>query len=152
MASVFETFQREVDERLAAGTEAIGRFPTVSERLATGDAEAISHAMTTCRRIMDAFADTVYPPRDEPATVDGREINLGASNHLNRLNAYVSDRCLSTSRRDRLRKTLRELYGRVSAGIHDAVTAEEARALFIQTYVTVGEIALLAGTPLTSSA
>lgn len=142
--SVFEGFRNDVDQRLAAiASGASGRFPSVSERLATGDSEAISHAMTSCRRIIDAFADAVYPPREEPLTANGREIQLGPSHHLNRLTVFVQDHCSSTSRYDRLRKTLREIYTRVSAGVHSDVTADEARALYVQTYLTIGEIALL---------
>lgn len=143
-ASVFDGFQADVDQQLAIlANETRERFPAVSERLATGDAEAISHAMTTCRRIVDHFADAVFPPKDEALILEGNTIGLGPSNHLNRLNAYIAELCASNSRRTRLRKTLRELYSRVSAGVHSDVTEDEARALFIQTYVTLGEIALL---------
>lgn len=142
--SVFEQFQSDVDRQLAgSATQALSRMPTVAERLAAQDTEAISHAMTTCRRIIDSFADAIFPPREEPLVVDGREIALGPPHHLNRLNAYIREKCASTSRRDRLRRTLADLYGRVSAGVHAEVTPDEARALFLQTYVTLGEIALL---------
>jgi len=142
--SIFGEFQTDVDQRLATtATATLARFPVVSERLATDDPEAISHAMTTCRRIIDGFADAVYPPRDEPLVADGREIQVGASQHLNRLDAYIRARCSSTSRRDRLKRTLRDLYARVSAGVHADVAADEARALHVQTYLTIGEIALL---------
>lgn len=148
-ATIFEAFQGDVDRRLAGiAAEALSRFPAISERLAAGEPEAISHAMTTCRRIIDSLADAVYPARDEPLVVEGKEIVLGPANHLNRLNAFVAEHCESSSRRDRLRKTLRELYSRVSAGVHTDVTPGEARALYLQTYVTLGEIALLSGTGL----
>lgn len=142
--SIFGIFQADVDTRLAAiAGEAASRLPAVSERLATGDQEAVSHAMTTCRRIIDSFSIALYPPADTPVLVDEAELQVGSGNVLNRLNAYVAAHCSSASRRDRLRKTLRELYSRVSAGVHADVTSDEARALYVQTYVTLGEIALL---------
>jgi len=142
--SIYGAFQSEVDSRLAVvASTAAERLPAVSERISTGDSEAISHAMTTCRRIVDSFADALFPPRDTPMVVDGNEIQLGAANVLNRLNAYVLEHCNSSSRRDRLRKTLRELYSRVSAGVHADVTPDEARALYLQTYMILGEISLL---------
>lgn len=142
--SIYTGFQADVDARLTAiAGEAANRLPAVSERLATGDQEAISHAMTTCRRIIDSFSAALYPPSEIPAVIDGAEVQVGASNVLNRLNAYLAAHCESSSRRERLRKTLRELYSRVSAGVHADVTPDEARALYVQTYVTLGEIALL---------
>ena len=141
---IFGEFQLTVDQRLSTmATATLARFPAVSERLATGDPEAISHAMGSCRRIVDGFADAVYPPREEPLVANGKEIQVGPSQHLNRLDAYIRDHCSSTSRRDRLRRALRDLYARVSTGVHADVTADEARALHLQTYLTIGEIALL---------
>jgi hypothetical protein len=58
---------------------------------------------------------------------------MGATNRLNRLVAFVHDHTTSDSRRERLRKLARPLYDRVCAGVHDDVTTEEARALFLQT-------------------
>jgi hypothetical protein len=143
-SSIFATFQGDVDGALArSADEVLARLPVVSERLTATDPEAISHAMTTCRRIIDGVADALYPPRVEPLMLDGNEIGLGASNHLNRLNAFVREHCSSTTRRDRVRRTLGDLYGRVSAGVHAEISADEARTLFLQTYVTLGEIVLL---------
>jgi hypothetical protein len=142
--SIFGAFQSDVDTRLAAiAGEAASRLPAVSERLATGDQEAISHAMTTCRRIIDSFSLTLYPPSDAPVTIDSVELQVGPANVLNRLNAYIAAHSSSSSRRERLRKNLRELYARVSTGVHSDVTSDEAHALYVQTYVTLGEISLL---------
>src|SRR5438105_1538598 len=54
--SIFDEYQGEVDKTLAArGGQAFERFPFMFERLRQGDAEAISHALTSCRRIIDGF-------------------------------------------------------------------------------------------------
>jgi hypothetical protein len=37
-----------------------------------------------------------------------------------------------------------DIYGRASAGVHDDVTVEEARFIFLQTYVVIGELLSLA--------
>jgi uncharacterized protein YukE len=76
--SIFDEYQGEVDRILAAQAgQAFDRFPAVFERLRQKDAEAISHALTSCRRIIDAFADAMFPPTDAPVEVDGQPLDCG---------------------------------------------------------------------------
>src|SRR5262249_42685332 len=116
-------------------------------RLAEGDQEAISHAQTSCRRIIDAFADAVYPPTDEVIEVEGRLVPLNAANPRARLNQYIRGKTSSQSRRDKLRQTLAHLYNRVSTAVHNDVTPEEAQSLFLQTYLFLGEVLMLGEPP-----
>src|ERR1041384_8367424 len=97
------------------GLRAIDRWtPYQREPLAANDTEAIRHAMTSCRRIIGGYADAVFPVRDQPLHLVGKEIALVPSHHLHRLSAFIRDRTTSGPRRDRLRRTLSDLYGRVS--------------------------------------
>jgi hypothetical protein len=141
--SIFEDYQGEVDQILSerAGL-AFERFPAVFERLRRGDAEAISHALTSCRRIIDAFADAMFPATDVPVMVEGRGLDCGKDKPRNRLRAYMAANMTSKSRRDRINKNLGELYSKVSAGVHADVDVDEARALVLNTYLFLGEIAL----------
>jgi hypothetical protein len=122
---------------------AFDRLPHAFERLATGDPEAISHALTTCRRVVDSFADAVYPPREGAVCIGEQQIEVGAQHTRNRLRAYVHDRIKRGSRYDRISKTVSSLYSRVSAGVHADVSIGEARALVLQTYLLLGEILFL---------
>jgi hypothetical protein len=141
---IFENFKGEVDSLLAQSSgEVLQKIPSIYRRLAEGDTEAISHALTTCRRIIDTFADTIYPPSDTPINIGGQEVKLTAQHHQNRINAYVRERVSSDSRRTKFRQTLGNLYGRVSAGVHTDVTLAEARSLFLETYLLLGEIITL---------
>src|SRR5437773_2866023 len=64
--SIFDSHKRQVDMLLAASAgDTLQKIPAISERLASGDTEAISHAMSTCRRVLSAFADSVQPPTSE---------------------------------------------------------------------------------------
>ena len=112
------------------------------ERLKQGDPEAISHALTTCRRIVDGFADALFPASTEPVNVDNQMLDCNKDKPRNRLRAYMSQHIPSKSRRDRLNKNLGELYSKVSAGVHSDVSVDEARALVLNTYLLLGEIAL----------
>lgn len=140
-ADIFSSYQAQVDGKIAeAATDAFSKLPAVSERLAAGDTEAISHALTSCRRIIEAFANAVFPPRDEPVTIGGQAIDCSSGRTKNLLRAFIYQSTSSESRRDRLRKNMVELWDRVSAGVHDDVTASEARALVLNTYLLLGEL------------
>jgi uncharacterized protein YukE len=142
--SIFDEYQGEVDTILAAQAgQAFERFPSVFERLRKGDAEAISHALTSCRRIIDGFADAMFPATDAAVEVDGQLLDCGKDKSRNRLRVYLAANISSKSRRDRLNKNLGELYSKVSAGVHADVSLDEARALVLNTYLFLGEIALL---------
>lgn len=143
-ADIFEQFRSTVDARLSVVcADVLERLPSVYDRLQSDDPEAVSQAMTTCRRIIDAFADSAFPVRDKPQVVDDHEVQLGAQHHQNRLNAFVADHTESKTRRKRLRQTLANLYDRVCAAIHDDLSRDEARALVLQTYVYLGELAVM---------
>jgi hypothetical protein len=139
--SVFERYKRDVDTLIArhAG-DVLEKIPSVMDRLSDGDGESIRQALATCRRIIDAFADSIYPPTDQTIEIGGNTLTLDASKHQNRVNAYIHERVKSQSRKQRLRQSLSSLYDRVCTGVHNEVSAEEARALFLSTYLLIGEI------------
>jgi hypothetical protein len=59
---------------------------------------------------------------------------------LNRINAFIHTCGVRGGRADRLRRSLSDIYGRVSTGVHADVDGHEARYLFLTTYVLLGEI------------
>lgn len=144
-ATLFASTQTQVDGQLAAaGGAALDKIERVSDRLRAGDPESVSHALTTCRRLIDTCADHLFPARDGVYDIgDGATLQVGQANVLNRLQAYCHARGVSKSRRDRLRHTMADLYSRCSAGTHAEVGVQEARFVFLQAYVALGEILTL---------
>ncbi|RWI96383.1 MAG: hypothetical protein EOR22_06385 [Mesorhizobium sp.] len=140
----FEGYKKNVDALIAekAGS-LLTKLPSVVARLKEGDREAISQALTTCRRILEAFADAVYPPTDDTFELGGNALKLDASKHQNRVNVYIAQRTESSSRRNRLRQNLANLFDRVSTGVHSDVTADEAYSLFLNVYLFLGEVLTL---------
>ncbi len=139
--SIFEGYKREVDHLISENCgDVLEQIPTVMERLSSGNAEAISHALTTCRRVIESFADSIFPPSDETMNIGGNELKLDASKHQNRINAYIHKRSESKSRKQRFRQNLANLFDRVSTGVHKDVPPEEAKALFLNTYLFLGEV------------
>ena len=120
--------------------EVLQQIPSVVNRLSEGDDESVSQALTTVRRIIDSFADAIYPPSDNTFRIGDNDLTLGPTRHLNRLNVYVHERTESKGRRDKIRQNLANLYSRVSAGVHADVTIEEAQSLFLNCYLILGEI------------
>jgi len=143
--SIFEKYKSDIDTLLSSHCgPVLEQIPAVMSRLAEGSSEAVSQALATTRRIIDAFADSIFPPQDTPITIDGNEISLGPNRHLNRINAFVSQRVSSKSRRTKIRQNLTNLYERVSTGVHSEISPDEARALFLNCYLLLGEVLHLA--------
>ncbi|WP_032379564.1 AbiTii domain-containing protein [Rhodococcoides fascians] len=143
-SSLFSAVQSDVDGTLAeAGGDALKKIDSVSARLRDSDPESVSQALTTCRRLIDSTADHLFPARDEPYLLGEQPLKVGSSNTLNRIQAFVADHEPSKGRRDRLRHSVQGLYERCSKGTHAEVSIEEARFLFLQTYVVLGEILAL---------
>jgi hypothetical protein len=144
--TIFQQYQQSVDALLSStASSAFGKLPHAFERLGAGDAEAISHALATCRRVVDAFADSVYPARGDPVKLGEQTLEVGHKQVRNRLRAYMYEHLGQCSRYERLNKTLGSLYDRVSTGVHSEVDSEEARALVLQTYLFLGELLSLPG-------
>jgi hypothetical protein len=144
-ASLFADTQELIDGSLAAASgTALDKIERVSDRLRDGDPESVSQALTTCRRLIDSCADYVFPARDEPYAIGAEAtLKVGPQQVLNRLQAHTHACGTSKSRRDRLRRTLSDLYARCSAGTHAEVTIDEARFVFLQTYIALDEILTL---------
>jgi len=139
--SIFEKYKSDVDTLISSNCgNVLEQIPSVMARLADGDKESISQALTTVRRIIDSFADSIYPPSDKTIKMNGNDITLDASKHQNRINAFVYERITSKSRITKIRQNLSNLYIRVSTAVHSEVSAEEAKSLFLNTYLILGEI------------
>ena len=139
--SIFEKHRGLVDARLKDLLPGVlEKIPSVSDRLAVGDHEAISQAMSTLRRVIKAVADGVYPPSESPITIDGAQYEIGSDKVLNRIDLFVRQHCPSETRSKRLKRTMADIHGRVCAAVHADVTGGEASALFLGTYLALGEI------------
>jgi hypothetical protein len=127
--------------------DALQSIVSISERLNSGDETAVSQAMTTCRQLIDAVADHVFPPSDAPYRLGEQDLDVKANRTLNRLQAHVHRSGATAGHASRLRRTTADLYDRVSASVHrsDGVDVQEARYLFLAVYITLGEILTLPG-------
>ncbi|MCL3863035.1 hypothetical protein [Actinotalea sp. K2] len=145
-ANLFEASREAVDATLASmAGDALKSIASISERLNSGDESAVSQAMTTCRQLIDAVADHVFPPAKEPYKIGEQDLDVTANRVLNRLQAHLHESGVTGGRATRLRRTLGDLYDRVSASVHrpGGVDVHEARYLFLAVYTALGEVLTL---------
>jgi hypothetical protein len=99
---VFSHIRNAVDSRIGdVAPSALQQFAAVHDNLRSESPEDWANAVHSCRRILQAVADALFPPASESRvkeSTDGRlEIKLGPENYINRLVCYAEDR--SSSRR-----------------------------------------------------
>ncbi|PWI28926.1 hypothetical protein DI383_14300 [Flavobacteriaceae bacterium LYZ1037] len=142
--SIFDKYKEDIDLLIAENSgDIIEQIPSVINRLSDGDKESISQALTTCRRIIDSFSNHIFPASDETIEIGGNTLSLKKDKVQNRLNAFIHLNSDSASRKKKLRQNLSNLYERVSVGVHSDVDEQEARSLFFNTYLLLGEILTL---------
>ena len=141
---IFESYKKDIDLLIAENSgDIIEQIPSVVARLSEGDSESISQALTTCRRIIDSFANHIFPASEETFNIGGNELSLKENNVLNRINVFIHQNSDSNKRRKKLKQNLTNLYSRVSSGVHSDVDSKEARNLFLNVYLLLGEILTL---------
>lgn len=148
-ASVFEETIRYVEETLGElAPDVLGELRAAEERLIENNPAAISQGLVSCRRVLKAIADAVYPAREEPVVgFDGKPRKVGDDQYINRLLQFAIERSGSRSANDLLQAGLDALGRRLQAvnalasrGVHANVPLEEANSCFTQTYLLAAEI------------
>ena len=148
-ASTFERTRRFVDGQLGTiAPDALTQLQAAYERSNAGHLEALSHALTSCRRVLKSLADALYPATDLAITGgDGKIREMTDDKYRNRLWQYVGERQTSSTSRQLVQATVEEVGRRIdllnelaSKGVHDQVTREEVDHCVLQTYLLAGEL------------
>jgi hypothetical protein len=148
-ADIFELNREYVDSMmLKLCPEALKMFTTAIERVHAGTEEARSHALTTCRRIIKALADTVYPATDkEIIGIDKKKRKMSDDNYIARLWQFVSERSSGSRSGNLILSSVNDLGNRIDTlyrlsckGVHEKVTDFEVNQSVIQMYILVGDI------------
>jgi hypothetical protein len=149
---VFSHIRNTVDARIGESVPtALQQFAAVHDNLRSENPEDWANAVHSCRRIVQAVADAVFPPSSESRfkeTTKGRsEIKLGKENYINRLVCYAEDRSTSQRFLDLVGSHLGFLGDRLEAvfrasqkGSHAVVARDEAHRFVVYTYMIVGDI------------
>lgn len=148
---VEDTFTRarlEANEKLAKlCPDAIKKFVSVYDNMDSNNPEDWANAVHSCRRILLDMADALYPPRDQPISVNGKAIKVGAEQYINRLIQFVSSKVESKTYADVVGADLSSIGIRLDAinnavckGTHVDVSKDEASRYIIHTYLLISDI------------
>jgi hypothetical protein len=150
--SAFEALRNEVDTFLCeVAPQAQAQLTAALERFAAGDEEALSHSLTSCRRLLQTVADAVFTARTENfVDTRGKSRKVGTEEYKNRLLAFLDQGlsgksyALFDGEMELVVKRLDALYDKVCKGVHSDVGAEEVRLVLSEMYVMLTEVARLA--------
>lgn len=148
---VEDTFTRarlEANEKLAKlCPDAIKKFVSVYDNMDSNNPEDWANAVHSCRRILLDMADALYPPRDQPISVNGKAIKVGTEQYINRLIQFVSSKVESKTYADVVGADLSSIGIRLDAinnavckGTHVDVSKDEASRYIIHTYLLISDI------------
>ena len=147
---IFKKFQDKVNTLLAnSNPAAVSQLNIAYENLVQfEDPEKSSHVAFSCRRLIKAVADELFPARDRAySTRDGKSLEVGKERYLNRLEAWIDS--LGSDRYGYLAKKvdlLRDMYGNmpqsINKGTHASITGADAEMLVMYSYLILGEFVL----------
>lgn len=138
--------------------DALVKFRAAEDALAQGTPESLAHALTSCRRMIKALADALYPATgDVICGEDGQERAMTDELYMNRILQFSVER-LGDTHKSVVQEALKSLGNRLkrlnslsSKGVHDEVSLTEAETCILWTYLTAADISRIAdGTALAS--
>ena len=127
-------------------------FVAAQDRFADGDREGISHALTSCRRMIKSLADNLYPATDKMVTgLDGVDRKMSDDAYRNRLLQYVREKVGKHKNGEVLQAVITDLGKRLNAldalsskGVHADPSVDEARTCIAQTYLLAADLLSIA--------
>lgn len=150
---IFERGREYLEQALQLrAPEALEKFRAAEDAIASGEPEDLAHALTSCRRMIKALADALYPATDETIVgIDGRTREMTSDAYRNRLLQFAIERLGHSTHGDMIKETLRSLGGRLerlvelsSKGVHDEVSRVEAETCLMWTYLTAADFLRIA--------
>jgi hypothetical protein len=135
-------------------TELARRAPKALEALRAAESrsgktehDAASHAATSCRRVMKALADALYPPGPPVAGDDGIVRRMDDDHYRNRLTTWVHERKGRSTHADLLASNLVSLGTRLkslddlaSKGVHADLSRAEVESCVSWVYMLAADL------------
>ncbi|MFC9473082.1 hypothetical protein ACFTS5_12950 [Nocardia sp. NPDC056952] len=149
----FDHVQSHINALLAKyAPDAAQNFVGAQERIVGGGPEDVSHALTSCRRMIKSLADSLYPATDESVVgLDGVERKMSDDAYKNRLSQYVREQVGKRKNGPALQAVISQLGSRLnsldglaSKGVHAEPSIDEARTCVAQTYFLAGDLLSIA--------
>lgn len=139
-----DILKAEVDDKLLdIAPELAEKLMVAFKAVASSNPEEWSHALTTCRRFIEDFADALHPPTEE--LINGRRV--GRKEYINRIWAFMDqaiesdrNRDLAKAHVDYLGAYVEKIHKLTNKGVHAEVTHIEAVKAVFHTYLMVADI------------
>lgn len=148
--TVFSRVRMDIDQKLTIILpEHKEKFFSVYKNIESANPEDWSNAVHSCRRILQALADTLYPPKDgEVIKIGGKDIKIGKEQYINRLMIYIESKSDSGnfksivgSHLNYIGERLDAVYKSANKGSHETISLrEEAERYITYTYLLIGDI------------
>lgn len=140
----FDYLRKEVDNKLLdLNPELAEKLMVAFKSVSSENPEEWSHALTTCRRLIEGIADELFPFTQE--ITNSRK--LGQAQYINRLWAFMdtaieseSNRKLAKAHIDFLGSYLENIHKLTNKGVHAALTKLEAVKTVFHTYLMLADI------------
>lgn len=123
------------------------KLSAIYDSLNDDNPEKWATALTTCRRMIKAVADKLYPPSNKSVQKKGKIIKLGEDNFINRLVLYIEENStqetfnkITNSNLEYVGNRLESIIEETCKGTHSSVEKEEAERCFMHTYMLIGDI------------
>lgn len=148
-ADIFERHRLRMEGFLSQiAPQVLEQFTAAYRRAREDDDESKTHALTTCRRILEAVADVVFPPQTQPVTdSSGKPRNVGSAAYKNRLWMFLDSALSGNTHSKTVLAMVQDLGNRLDAvyemsnkGVHSGVSQAEVDTCVMQTYLLTGEI------------
>ena len=144
VSNCFDVLKIEIDDRLLdLNPEIAEQLMLAFKAVSSNKKEEWSHALTSCRRLLEGLADELFPV--SKTEVKGRA--LGQGQYVNRLWAFM-DKAIQSNSNKELAKAHIDLLGSwmeqtnklTSKGVHASVTQIEAIKTVFHTYLVIADI------------
>lgn len=146
---IFEGYRRRIDKYLGdLIPDELRRLDSIQANLKSDNPEDWANAGHSCRRLLQAVANALYPPADEPVkSASGRSIKVGRDNYINRLIMFCESRTTSgvsfrviSSDLSYIGERMDAVFNAAQKGSHADIALGEAQRFVIHTYLLVGDM------------
>lgn len=146
---IFEGYRRRIDRHLGdLIPDELRRLDSIQANLKSDNPEDWANAGHSCRRLLQAVADALYPPTDEPVkSASGRSIKIGRDNYINRLIMFCESKTTSgvsfrviSSDLSFIGERMDSIFNAAQKGSHADIALDEAQRFVIHTYLLIGDI------------
>jgi hypothetical protein len=153
VSGIFDAYRNIVDNKLPTMMpNSRDKLDSITKNLQSQNQEDWSNAVHTCRKLLQDFADALYPPSNDKIQKNGKSIDIGKEAYINRLVNYIEDNAssdkfkqITNSNIKYIGERLDAIYEATNKGSHETITSlEEARRYVIYTYMFIGDVLLLA--------